>query len=331
MNILITQPIGEVRRTFFTPEIVVEVEKLGTVIWNNTDRQFTKEELREKIKNIDVCLTGWGTIRFDEDVLQNSNRLKIIAHTGGSVSTLISEELYKKNIKVISGNWVYAESVAEAVIAYSLCSLRDLVFYDNEIQAGRWHEEKYYNEGILDQNFGLVGFGAVAKYLVNMLKPFRAKIKVYDPYITESVFSEFGVEKASLEEIFMNSKVISVHAANTTETYHLIDKRLLSRISDGALLVNTARGSVIDEQALSEELRTGRFKAILDVYEVEPLPMDSKLRGLKNVVLIPHMGGPTIDRRKQVTLELIKDIKNFFEKGTLKYEINKEYAFKMTK
>jgi phosphoglycerate dehydrogenase-like enzyme len=101
-------------------------------------------------------------------------------------------------------------------------------------------------------------------------------------------------------------------------------------IPDGALLVNTARGSIIDEDALAEELATGRFKAILDVYEVEPLPEHSKLRGLKNAILIPHMGGPTIDRRRYVTLELIEDIKGFLQNRTLKYEIRKSYAFHMS-
>ncbi len=330
MNILITQPEGEIRNTFFTSQVIENLSKIGKIIWNKYDTQFTNEELREKIKDIDICISGWGCPRFDEYVLENANRLKIVAHTGGSVATIASEAIYEKNIKLISGNWVFAESVAEAVIGYSLCSLRDLVFYNNEVQAGRWHDGKYYNEGILDQSFGLVGFGTVAKYLVNMLKPFRAKIRVYDPYLTDSAANEYGVEKATLEEIFASSKIISLHAAKTPETYHLIDKKLLKMIPDGALLVNTARGSVIDEEALADELITGRFKAILDVYEIEPLPRQSKLRGLKNVILIPHMAGPTIDRRRYVTLELIKDIEGFLQNGILKYEISREHAFHMS-
>lgn len=330
MNILITQPEGEVRNTFFTPDTVEKLSGIGIIKWNKYDRQFTREELRENIKDIDICISGWGCERFDEYVLENANKLKIIAHTGGSVATIISEALYEKGIKIISGNWVFAESVAEAVIGYSLCSLRDLVFYNNEVQAGRWHDGKYYNEGILDQSFGLVGFGTVAKYLVKMLKPFRARIRVYDPYITDKEAEEYGVQKVTLDDIFMNSKIISLHAAKTPETYHMIDKRLLRMIPNGALLVNTARGSIIDEEALADELLEGRFKAILDVYEIEPLPKDSRLRGLRNVILIPHMGGPTIDRRRYVTLELINDIEGFYQNKILKYEIKKEQAFHMS-
>jgi phosphoglycerate dehydrogenase-like enzyme len=200
VNILITQPEGEIRSTFFTSDVIEKLDKLGKVTWNQYKRQFTKEELRELMKDIDICITGWGCVRIDEYVLENADKLKLIAHTGGSVATLVSDTLYDKNIRVISGNWVYAESVAEAVIGYSLCSLRDLVFYNNEVQAGRWHNGKYYNEGILDQSFGLVGFGAVAKYLVKMLKPFRTKIRVYDPYISDSLIEEYGIEKATLEE-----------------------------------------------------------------------------------------------------------------------------------
>lgn len=330
MNILVTLPVGDIRSTFFTCDVIEKLNKLGNVVWNKYDRQFTKEELTESIKDIDICFTGWGCQRLDEQVLENAKKLKILAHTGGSVATLVSQALYERNVKVISGNWVFAESVAEAVIGYSLCSLRDLVFYNNEVQSGRWHNGKYYNEGILDQSFGLVGFGTVAKYLVKMLRPFRAKVKVYDPYISDDLVEEYGIEKASLEDIFAESKIISLHAAKTPETYHLVDRRLLKMIPDGALLVNTARGSIVDEEALAEELATGRFKAALDVYETEPLPNDSKLRGLKNVVLIPHMGGPTIDRRKYVVLELIKDIDGYFKTGILNYEISKDYAFHMS-
>jgi phosphoglycerate dehydrogenase-like enzyme len=283
----------------------------------------------EKISDADVCITGWGCPKFEEDILKNAARLKLIAHTGGTVANLVSDCMYEKGIRIISGNWLFAESVAEGVIAYILCSLRDLIFHNNHVHSGGW-ESKSYNEGLLDQTIGLVGFGMVAKYLVGMLKPFRAKIKVYDPYITDETCKEYGVESTTLDEVVSGSEIISIHAPKIPETYHMIDKRLLEMIPDGALLVNTARGAIIDEEAMAMELRKNRFKAVLDVYEKEPLPKESKLRGLSNVILIPHMAGPTVDRRKNVTLALLEEIENFFTGKTLRYEINKEYAMKMT-
>jgi len=232
---------------------------------------------------------------------------------------------------VISGNRLYAESVAEGVIGYILSALRDIPFYANEVQQNRWSTGQSYNEGLLDQTIGLVGFGMVAKYLVGMLKPFRVKIKVYDPYVTDDVFALYGVEKASLLEVMTEAKIISVHAAKAPSTYHIIHKEVIKKIPDGTLFVNTSRGSIIDEAALAEELTTGRFKAVLDVFEEEPLPIDSKLRGLSNVILIPHMAGPTVDRRPFITLALIEDIKNFFAGKPMNHEIGREYAMSMTR
>ncbi len=329
MNILVTLPEGEVKNTFIPGATAEKLEALGQVTWNTFHRQFDKMELREKLRGQDICITGWGCPKLDEDVLGNADKLKLVVHTGGSVAPIVSSYLYEKGIKVISGNKLYAESVAEGVLGYILCSLRGLVFFNNELQAGSWRGGAY-NEGLLDQTVGLVGFGMVAKYLAGMLKPFRAGIRVYDPYITEETCAEYGVECTNLEDLITTSKIISLHAPKIPETYHMIDKRLIRMIPDGALLVNTARGALIDEEALAGELRKNRFKAVLDVFEVEPLPVESGLRGLPNVILIPHMAGPTVDRRKIVTEELIKDMENFWAGKALKHEISNEYAMKMT-
>lgn len=331
MKILVTLPMGYVWDTFFTPDVVEKLESMGEIVWNDSREQFTTEELKERLRDVDICITGWGTRCLDKEVLETAEKLKLIAHTAGSVAGLVSDYLYEKGIKVIGGNWVFAQSVAESVIAYILCSLRELVFYDNEVKQGRWRGFNFFNEGILDQSVGLVGFGAVAKYLVGFLKPFGCSIKVYDPYADDKVFIDYGVEKGTLDEIFSTCKIISLHVPKTPDTYHMIDSRLLSMIKDGSLLVNTARGAVIDEEALVEELEKGRFKAALDVYEIEPLPADSKLRTLKNVLTIPHMGGPTIDRRRATTLALLKDIEGYIKGEELKFNISKSYAQAMTR
>lgn len=331
MKILVAMPAGAVRDTFIPEETAGMLEKLGTVEWNGSSGQFTEDELREKIKDADVCITGWGNLRFDSNILENARNLKLVAHTGGTVAPIVSDCLYDRGIKVVSGNSIFAESVAESVIAYILASLRDIPYYNNEMQEGRWKPNNYYNEGLLDQTVGLVDFGAVARFVVGMLKPFRARIKVCSGYIGDETLAEYGMERATLEEIFTTCKIISIHSAKRPDTWHMVNAELLKMIPEGALLVNTARGSIIDEAALAEELQKGRFKAVLDVYETEPLPPESKLRKLKNVILIPHMGGPTIDRRKYVTLGLIEDIKRFSKGEKLKYEISREHAAAMTR
>jgi phosphoglycerate dehydrogenase-like enzyme len=189
----------------------------------------------------------------------------------------------------------------------------------------------YKNEGIFDKKIGLVGFGAITKFLVKMLKPFRVSIKVYSKHLTEKEAKKYNVQIVSLEDIFSSCNIISVHASQRPETYNMVNKKLLGMIPEGALLINTSRGSVIDEDALVKELSKGRFKAVLDVYKVEPLPVDSPLRNIKNAILIPHMAGPTIDRRVYCTKMILDDIYQFINGQELKHEISQLYANFMTR
>lgn len=330
MKIFVTMPVGLVRDTFMPQDIIDQINALGEVVWNTTEQQFSRDELKEKLKDIDICICGWGTPRFDEYVLESAPNIKLIAHTAGSVANLVSDYLYERGIKMLSANSVFAESVAEGCIAYIMSSLRDLPFYSNEMQQGYWKRSDSYNESIMDQTIGLVGFGMIAKYFVEMLKPFRASIKVYSNHLKDEVCEKYNLQRASLEEIMTTCKIISIHTSKRPDTFHMINEKLLKMIPAGSLLVNTARGAIIDEKAMAEELQTGRFKAILDVYEEEPLPLESRLRGLKNVILIPHMGGPTIDRRKHCTIAMIEDIKRYKAGEPLLNEIDKAYAKMMT-
>ena len=122
MKILVTIPEGIVKNTFIPKEVVQIIDSLGDVEWNNTTRQFSEDELKDKLEGKDVCISGWSTSRFTKNVLEKAKSLKILAHTGGSVAPIVSDYLYDSGVKVLSGNLYYAESVAEGVIAYILAA-----------------------------------------------------------------------------------------------------------------------------------------------------------------------------------------------------------------
>ena len=150
--------------------------------------------------------------------------------------------------------------------------------------------------------------------------------KIYVPAFAEKM----GLTYASLEEIFSTCRVVSLHTARNPETKHMIRAEHFAMLEDGAVFLNTARGEVIDEDALAAELKTGRIRAVLDVYQTEPLPADSPFVGLKNAMLFPHQCGPTYDRRDFVTQGLIDDVVAFFEGKAVKNEIFAEVARRMT-
>lgn len=330
MNIHVTMPRGKVRESFITKEAAAVLESLGTVVYNPGEVQYMPKAFGPTLADADIAVTGWGCPAFTAEVLDAAPRLRLIAHTGGTVATLVTPAVYDRGLCVISGNNLYAESVAEGTIAYILAALRRLPQYNARVQAGGWHGGGH-NEGLLDQTVGLVGFGATARYLVPMLAAFRAKVIAYDPYVPDDIFMQLGATRVHTpEEIFRTCRVISLHLPRTPETYHFVNADKLALMLPGALLVNTARGSVLDEVALAGALRARRIHALLDVFEQEPLEPDSPLLGLDNCILIPHMAGPTHDRYPRVTLALCADIRRFQAGQPLEMIIERDRALGMT-
>jgi phosphoglycerate dehydrogenase-like enzyme len=330
LKILVTNPIGYERDSFLDAETCERLNKLGEVEYNTTERHFTREELKAKLADKDILLTGWGTPKLDSELLRGSS-VKLVAHTGGSVSLLLHMSVYDLGIKVASGNRYYAESVAEGTLAYILFALRKLDYFAAEVKKGEWPiNAAAYNEGLLDQTVGVISLGAISRNLINMGKVFRIKFKVYSHRPNPETAKELGFEYASLEEIFSTCKVITLHTAQNAETYHMIDMPLLKLMRDGTVFINTSRGSVVNEAALIEELKTGRFSAVLDVYDVEPLPQNSPLLKLDNVSLFPHQGGPTLDRRRIVGEKMTDDIERFINGKPLLDQIPRHIAEEMT-
>ena len=329
LKIAVLMPENDTKSIFITPKVKDKLAELGDVSYNET--LYKPEVMREMLADADVCVTGWGCPSLNEEILSKTSKLRLVMHTGGSVAPIVSPELFARNIKVISGNELYAESVAEGTLAYILAGLRRLTYFNSTVHAGGWRDGKFSNKGLLDRKVGLVGYGAITRYLIPMLKVFRTDIILFSRHMSEEDCKKIGVTRAeSLEQLCSGCDVISLHQAKTKATYHMITKELIKMMPDDTVLVNTARGSVIDEEALTEELMTGRINAVLDVFNEEPLPADSRLKGLENVILIPHMAGPTGDRYENVSLALIEDVKRMFAGEPLTLEIDAAYAVRMT-
>ena len=216
---------------------------------------------------------------------------------------------------------MFAQSVAECTVAYMLCAQRDLRKYNNITNAGGWKESAFTCRSLIEKEVGVVGYGAISRYLLEMLKPFNVNIKLYSKHMTEEKAAELGVQKASLEEIFSTCDIVSVNTSKTPENHHLVNDTLLSMMPQDALLVNTARGDIIDEEALAKHLHSGHIRAALDVYQKEPPAMDSPLRGTDNIYMFPHIGGPTIDRRPACARVVFEDIARLQKGEELQNEI----------
>ncbi len=333
MNILIAMPKNATTDSFLPESNLKLLETLGTVTWIDCgDGRITPELLRDALVDMDVCVCGWGIPKFEGVVLEKANRLKFIAYVAGSVNGVVSDEMYEKGIRISCGNEGFAESVAEGTIAYMLANLRHLREYDlrNNLL---WLPNPWQGERLLDKTVGIVGYGAISRHLLRLLKPFHVKIKLFSNHTTEEQAKELGVQKASLEEIFSTCDIVSLHCARSAANYHLINADLLNRMQEGALLINTSRGDVIDEEALIPLLQKGFIRAALDVYEgPEPIAVTSPFRKLRdNVQLYPHMAGPTTDYRYYCALLTIQDLERLMKDEPLENEIKPWRAAMMSK
>ena len=330
MKIYITIPQIERFSDFLTPKAMEAFKALGEVEQNPYDRYMTVDEVVELAQDADVIVTGWSSCKYYKKDIERLPNLKMIAHAGGTVATVVAPDVYETNVKVISGNDVFAKSVAEGTLCYILAALRRLEYYMNVMREGGFRSDVFENRGLFGKKIGIVGFGAIARHFLNLIRWFDCEVLIYSSHLTDEEAATYGGRTAGLEEIFAECDVISIHASNTEKNRGIITRELMESMKSDALLVNTARGPIIDEPAMIELLQAERFYAALDVYTEEPPAPDAPIRQCKNALLMPHMGGPTIDMRGVVTLELCKDIDRLQKGEELHYEIGASAAKRMT-
>lgn len=318
---------------FFGPENIKKIEEtFDEVVWNMNDKDFTKEQLKEAVKDVDAVISGWGSIMYDKEVLDCANKLKIIAHTAGTVAYVVNEDTYDRGITVIGANdREFSESVAEGALAMALTRYKNL----DGLMAHQADNSIPYEElppkSIYGCTFGIVSYGAIASHLARLLQPFGCKIMVYSRSIADEELEKYNMQRATLEEIFKECDIISLHTAWNKHTENMISSELIESMKDGALLINTARGKIIYEPTLTRELCKGRIQAALDVMWHEPPVPESPLWDLPNVFITDHRGGPTPDRYKYITSHIIDDVYNFLKDGTLPTNvIKKEKALSMS-
>ncbi|MFQ5811146.1 MAG: hydroxyacid dehydrogenase [Armatimonadota bacterium] len=281
----------------FRPQTFARMRELFDVTVNDTGESPTTEEVTERIGGHDALVTGWGSPSLNAEFFEQAEGLRIIAHSAGSVRFMIDRELIDKylipgDICVFSANVAIAYNVAESTVGMLIMAPRRWIEFATHFrQTGEWKPRHIESEGqfLLGAVVGLVGASAVGREVIKLLQPFDVTILLYDPCVSEDQAAELGVEKVELNELFRRSDMVSLHAPKIPETANMIDAEQLKLLRDGAALINTARGSIIDHDALLAECQSGRIVAALDVTEPEPPPPDSPFRKLENVIITPHI------------------------------------------
>jgi phosphoglycerate dehydrogenase-like enzyme len=286
---------------------------------NGTDTNYTAEQVAEEIRGFDGLVTGWGTPHLSESVFENADKLRIIAHSAGSVKGFlrgaVEEYILPRNICVFSANGAIAYNVAEATIGLLIMTCRRFMDHALAIrEKGVWKSRDIPSNGtyLTGSTVGIVSASKVGRAVIDLLKPFNVEILVYDPYLSEWEAGRLDVKKVELDELFARSDFVSLHAPSISETNKMIGGKQLKAMRDGAVLVNTSRGSVIDHDALLAELQTGRIMAALDVTTPEPLPPESPFRKLTNVIITPHVSGAGFYGYYMIGTTTLQALEDFF-------------------
>lgn len=290
---------------------------------HETLRKEPQEKITKRLHEYDIIIGGWGAIPLPMDYAPIKPQFyqSITGTFVGKVDPIHAE----RGLRLANWGDSISHTIAESALSMILASLKLFgMHYENSHQKKIWREEsELKSRSLFNRKVGLFGFGMIAQQLAKLLVPFEVQLFSYDPYVPDEVFQQFNVKRVgSLEELFREMDIISVHAAKTKETNHLINRNILKMMKDDAVLVNTARGNVLDEKALAEEHAAGRLFSALDVYEVEPLPSDSALRNHSRCILIPHQGGPTLDQYFRMMNRTIENIRRYVNGQPILMEID---------
>jgi phosphoglycerate dehydrogenase-like enzyme len=309
-----------------TPAALARLRDIAIVSGGDLETAEIAANLPGLLADADAVLTGWGTPPLTEEALASASRLRLIAHAAGSVKRLVPASVFARGVVVSHAANVIADAVAEHTILMILVGLRQPQLMDAALKAGvPWREAAVANQRQLaPRTVGLVGLGYVGRKVARLLKAFGPRVLVFDPYLRPDEAAAQGVESVALDVLFRSSEVVSVHAPITPETRHLIGVAQLDLLRDGAIFVNCARSWVVDQEALLKTLQTGRIWAALDVFDQEPLPVDSPFRALSNVLLTPHQAGYTVDTYHRQGAAIVDELARFFAGDALRYRISPE-------
>ncbi|GAA1118957.1 hydroxyacid dehydrogenase [Kribbella jejuensis] len=250
-------------------------------------------EVADELAAAEVLLTGWGCPRITGDVLDAAPKLRAIVHAAGTVKTFVDPVVFERGVEVSSAAAANAIPVAEFTVAAVVLAAKR-AFRHRDWYRGSGFKRPLPGApilGTLGTTVGVLGASRIGRQVIERLRSLDVDVLVSDPYLSRAQAVALGARWCALPELFAASDIVTVHAPLLPETRGLVTAELLAAMPDGGVLVNTARGPVVDHVALEQECVSGRLDAVLDVTDPEPLPPDSPMLRLPNVFITPHLAG----------------------------------------
>ena len=280
-------------------------------------------EVLQKALSDAVALVVRSETKVTAEMIARAPRLKIIARAGMGTDTIDVAEASKRKIPVLTAPGANSNSVAEYTFALLLALCRKVAGGSASLMAGKWDRKPFEGTELRDKTLGLIGLGRIGSRVASIARGFGMKVIAHDPGVASEQAESLGVDLMPLDVVVQQADVLSFHAKLTPATRHMLDERRLGLAKKGVLIVNTARGALIDDAALVKALQAGQVGgAALDVYDPEPPAADSPLRTAPNLLLTPHLAASTHEAQTRVAVEIASALSDALLKGDLSAAVN---------
>ncbi len=284
-------PAGKLQEQLFPTQVRDALAEFADPVYREGEGEITSEELAALLPGFDALITGWGAPKLTAEVLDAAKDLKIVAHAAGSVKFMLPEppsEFFRRGLRMTC-----ATSTMEP-------------------------------DTLIEKRVGIVGLGKISWQFIRLLKPLGCEVWAYSKHADRKRVEAEGVKLVELDELLRNCRIVVLLAAVRPDTIGMISRERLKLMADGSVLVNPARGALVDEQALIEEVQAGRLWAGLDVTYPEPPAADNPLRDCPHVLLTPHVGGPVPSRYWDMAAHVVEELRRFFSGEPLLEEVTEQ-------
>jgi D-3-phosphoglycerate dehydrogenase/(S)-sulfolactate dehydrogenase len=280
------------------------------------------EELEKIIGQYDGLAVRSAT-KVNAALLEKASKLKVVGRAGVGVDNVDMPAATRRGVVVMNTPGGSSVTVAELTLAHMLALARHVAQATASVKAGKWEKKKFQGRELAGKTLGVVGIGNIGSIVVERCLAMKMRVVAYDPFISPEAAAKLGVTLVKLDELWAQADVISLHVPLTEQTRNLVDAKTIAKMKKGALIVNCARGGVIDEKALAEALASGHLGGCaLDVFEKEPPAADHPLFKLDNFVCTPHLGASTEEAQAAVAIAIAEQIAAYLTRGEVKNAVN---------
>ena len=283
---------------------------------------LNEDELAEIIGNYNGLVIRSGS-KVTEKVLNRANALRVVGRAGIGVDNVDVPAASRRGIVVMNTPTGNAVTTAEHALSLLMSLARKIPQATASMRTGKWEKTKFQGREIAGKTLGVIGMGNIGRIVANRAQGLKMQVIAFDPVLSAERAANLGIQLVSLDELFSKADFITIHAPLTPDTANLIGPAALGKMKKDALLVNAARGGIVDEGALAAAVTEGRIAgAALDVFVDEPLGKDSPLLGVEDIILTPHLGASTSEAQERVALEIAEQVVDYLTTGEIRNAVN---------